>query len=90
MDVDPSDSRLMFWEKMRRLFFAMREIEPEDLDDETMENFLKAMDEVSNILQRIEKKRRVLGGKLKVDDLDGSITQRNKAFRVSHYPTLAK
>lgn len=58
LDVDPSDSRHMFWEEMKRLFFAMQEIEPEDLDDETMEDFLKAMDEVSNVLQRIEKKRR--------------------------------
>lgn len=63
LDVDPSDSRHMFWEEMKRLFFAMREIEPEDLDDETMEDFLKAMDEVSNVLQRIEKKRRGRGGK---------------------------
>jgi hypothetical protein len=59
LDVDPSDARHMFWEEMKRLFFAMREVEPEDLDDETMEDFLKAMDQVSNVLQRIEKKRRV-------------------------------
>jgi hypothetical protein len=58
LEVDPSDARHMFWEEMKRLFFAMREIEPEDLDDETMEDFLKAMDDVSNVLQRIERKRR--------------------------------
>jgi hypothetical protein len=57
LDVDPSDARHMFWEEMKRLFFAMREVEPEDLDDETMEDFLKAMDQVSNVLQRVEKKR---------------------------------
>lgn len=59
LEVDPSDARHMFWEEMKRLFFAMRKVEPEDLDDETMEDFLKAMDEVSNVLQRIERKRRV-------------------------------
>ena len=58
LDVDPSDARHMFWEEMKRLFFAMREVEPEDLDDETMDDFLKAMDQVSNVFQRIEKKRR--------------------------------
>jgi hypothetical protein len=58
LDVDPSDSRHMFWEEMKRLFFAMREIEAGDMDDETMEDFLKAMDEVSNVLQRIEKKKK--------------------------------
>jgi hypothetical protein len=56
LDVDPSDARHMFWEEMKRLFFAMREVEPEDLDDETMDDFLKAVDQVSNVLQRIEKK----------------------------------
>lgn len=48
----------MFWEEMKRLFFAMWEVEPEDLDNEKMEDFLRAIDEVSNILQKIEKKRR--------------------------------
>jgi hypothetical protein len=65
LDVDPSDARHMFWEEMKRLFFAMREIEPEDLDDETMEDFLKAVDQISNVLQRIEKKRRARSGKIK-------------------------
>jgi hypothetical protein len=59
LDVDPSDSRHMFWEEMKRLFFAMRESGPEDVDDETMEDFLKAMDEVSNVLQRIERERKM-------------------------------
>lgn len=66
LDVDPSDSRHMFWEEMKRLYFAMREIEPEDLDDETMEDFLRAMDEVSNVLQRVEKKRRARARKTQV------------------------
>ena len=58
LDVDPSDSRHTFWEEMKRLFFAMREIEPDDLDDETMEDFLKAVDQVFNVLQRIERKKK--------------------------------
>jgi hypothetical protein len=57
LEVDPSDARHMFWEEMKRLFFAMREIGPEDLDEEIMEEFLKAMDGVSNILHRLEKRR---------------------------------
>jgi uncharacterized protein YoaH (UPF0181 family) len=58
LEVDPSDARHMFWEEMKRLFFAMREVEPEDLDEETMDDFLRAMDGVSNVLQRLEKRRR--------------------------------
>ena len=38
-------------------FFARREIQPEELDDETMDEFMSAMDQLSNILYRIEKKR---------------------------------
>jgi hypothetical protein len=57
LEIDPSDTRHMFWEEMKRLFFAMREVEPEDLDEETMNEFLQAMDHVSNILHRIEKRR---------------------------------
>lgn len=33
LDVDPSDSRYMFWEGMKRMFLSTREIEPKDLDD---------------------------------------------------------
>lgn len=58
LEVDPGDARHMFWEEMKRLFFAMREIEPEDLDNETMDDFLQAIDQLSNILYRIEKRRR--------------------------------
>jgi hypothetical protein len=58
LEVNPGDARHMFWEEMRRLFFAMKEIEPEDLDEETMGDFLRATDEVSNVLYRIEKRRR--------------------------------
>jgi len=57
LEIDPSDTRHMFWEEMKRLFFSMREIEAEDLDDETMNDFLSAMDQVSNVLHRIERRR---------------------------------
>ena len=58
LEVDPSDARHLFWEEMKRLFFAMREIQPEDLDEEIMGDFLHAVDQVSNVLFRIEKRRR--------------------------------
>jgi hypothetical protein len=58
LEIDPADTRHMFWEEMKRLFFAMREIEPDDLDEGMMDDFLAAMDEVSNVLGRIEKRRR--------------------------------
>ena len=57
LEIDPSDTRHLFWEEMKRLFFAMRDTEPEDLDDEMMGEFLSAMDGISNVLYRIEKRR---------------------------------
>lgn len=57
LEVNPSDARHMFWEEMKRLFYAMREIELEDLDEETMDDFLAAMDGVSNVLFRVERRR---------------------------------
>jgi hypothetical protein len=57
LEVDPSDARHMFWEEMKRLFYAMREIELEDIDEETMDDFLAAIDGVSNVLFRVERRR---------------------------------
>lgn len=58
LEIDPSDARHMFWEEMKRLFFAMREIQPEDLDEQALDDFMAAMDGVSNVLYRIELRRR--------------------------------
>jgi hypothetical protein len=58
LEVDPADTRHLFWEEMKRLFYAMREVEPEDLDEAVMGEFLTAVDQVSNILFKIERNRR--------------------------------
>ena len=58
LEIDPGDARHLFWEEMKRLFFAMREVEQEDLDDEILEQFLSAVDGVSNVLYRLERRRR--------------------------------
>jgi hypothetical protein len=58
LEIDPQDTRHLFWEEMKRIFYAMREVEQEDLDDEIMGQFLAAMDGVSNVLYRLEKRRR--------------------------------
>jgi hypothetical protein len=58
LEIDPSDARHMFWEELRRLFYSMREIQPEDLDEQILEEFMGAMDKVSNIINRIEVRRR--------------------------------
>ena len=57
LEVNPSDSRHLFWEEMKRIFFSMREVEPEDLDDEVLTDLMSAVDELSNVLARIERLR---------------------------------
>jgi hypothetical protein len=56
-EIDPQDARHLFWEEMKRIFFAMREVQLEDLDDEILDEFMAAMDQISNVLHRIEKRR---------------------------------
>jgi len=58
LEIDPQDARHLFWEEMKRIFYAMREVRLEDLDEEAMEEFMAAMDGVSNVLYRIEKRRK--------------------------------
>jgi hypothetical protein len=58
LEIDPSDKRHLFYEEMKRLFYAMREIQPEDIDDESLDQFMTAADQLSNAIYSIELKRR--------------------------------
>ena len=57
LEIDPSDKRHLFYEEMKRLFYAMREIEPEEVDEESLEAFMQAADQLSNAIYAIELKR---------------------------------
>jgi transcription-repair coupling factor (superfamily II helicase) len=67
LEIDPQDTRHLFWEEMKRIFYAMREVQLEDLDEETMDEFMAVMDSVSNVLYRIEKRRK--SRELKIEKL---------------------
>ncbi len=54
LEIDPTDKRHFFYEEMKRLFYAMRQIEPEDVDDVGLEAFMRASDELSNVLHGFE------------------------------------
>ena len=58
LEIDPSDKRHLFYEEMKRLFYAMREIRPEDVDDESLDRFMAAADELSNAIYTIELRSR--------------------------------
>lgn len=58
LEIDPADKRHFFYEEMKRLFYAMREIQPDDIDDESLDQFMVAADQLSNAIYTIELKRR--------------------------------
>jgi len=57
IELDPYDTRHLFWEELRRISLALRYITPEDIDDKILDDFLSASDQLSNVLVRVEKRR---------------------------------
>jgi len=56
-DFDPYDSTHLFWEQLKQLGFAFREIRHEDVTDEEIEELLKASEPILDILSRIQRRR---------------------------------
>lgn len=56
-DFDPYDSTHLFWEQLKQLGFAFREVRREDVTDEEIEELLKASEPVLAILSRIQRRR---------------------------------
>lgn len=56
-DFDPYDSTHLFWEQIKQLGFAFREIRREDVTDEDVEELLKASEPVLALLNRIRRRR---------------------------------
>ncbi len=48
LKIAPSDKRHIFSEEIKRLSYTMREIEPDDIDDHVLEQFMAA-EEMSNV-----------------------------------------
>lgn len=55
LDVDPYDSRHLFWEELRRIALAIHSVTPEDVDDKILEELLPLIDKLTAILIRLEK-----------------------------------
>jgi hypothetical protein len=60
LELDPYDTRHLFWEELRRIAFALREVTPDDVDDKTLEELLSVSDRLSGILARMQKRRQKL------------------------------
>jgi hypothetical protein len=57
VELDPYDTRHLFWEELRRIAFALRSVTPEDIDDKILDDFLTASDQLSGVLARVERQR---------------------------------
>jgi len=58
LTVDDDDRRHLFYEQMKECFFAMRDIRPEEIDDPTLVEILKASDQLMAVIYKIQSRRK--------------------------------
>ena len=58
LEVDPDDLRHLFFEEIRNLFYALKEIEPEEVTEADLERFTETSDQVFNVIQSIRQRRK--------------------------------
>jgi hypothetical protein len=56
-DFDPYDSTHLFWEQLKQLGFAFREIRREDVTDDEIEELLRASEPILAILSKIRRRK---------------------------------
>lgn len=56
-DFDPYDPTHLFWDQIKQLGFALRDIQREDVVDEEIDELLKASEPVLTILARIQRRK---------------------------------
>lgn len=56
-NFDPYDSTHLFWEQIKQLGFAFREIRLEDVLDKEIEELLKASEPILAVLSRIQRRK---------------------------------
>lgn len=65
-DFDPYDPTHLFWDQIKQLGFAFREIQREDVTDEEIEELLKASEPILAILSRIRRRKEGATTKLRL------------------------
>jgi hypothetical protein len=58
LTVAEDDRRHLFYEQMKEFFFAMRDIKPEEIDDQTLEEILEASDQLMGVIYKIRRTRK--------------------------------
>lgn len=56
-DFDPYDPTHLFWDQLKQLGFAFREIRREDVTDEEIEELLKASEPILAVISRIQRRK---------------------------------
>lgn len=56
-DFDPYDPTHLFWDQIKQLGFALREIRPEDVTDEEIDELLRVSEPVLTVLARIQRRK---------------------------------
>ena len=56
--VDPEDRRRFFYEQMKDLFFAMRDVRSEEIDDAMLDLMTRRADELMEVVHSIQRKRK--------------------------------
>jgi hypothetical protein len=67
LTVAEDDRRHLFYEQMKEFFFAMREIKPDEVDDQTLEEILEASDQLMEVIYKIRLKRKQQADKEKAN-----------------------
>jgi hypothetical protein len=65
-DFDPYDSTHLFWEEIKQLGFAFRDIRQEDLTDDLIDELLRAAQPLWSVLLKIQRRRQVETIKLNI------------------------
>jgi len=56
--VDEEDKRHLFYEQMKDFFFALREIRPEEIDDESLDEILESSDQLMSVIHKLHLRRK--------------------------------
>ena len=58
LEIDPKDVHHLFFEEIRNLFYALKEIEPEEVMEDDIARFSQATDQIFNVIQGIRQRRK--------------------------------
>ena len=56
--IDPSDRRHLFYEQMKDFFFALREIQPDEIDDATLDLLIERADQLMEVVFAVQRRRK--------------------------------